>query len=267
MTASASIHNSHKGIDPRAIVDERAIIADDVQIGPWSIVGPDVEIGSGTVIHSHVVIRGPTKIGRNNRIFQFASVGEDCQDLKYNGEPTRLEIGDGNTIREGCTIHRGTVQDNSLTCIGSNNLLMAYVHIAHDCMVGDRCIFANNASLAGHVEVGSGVILGGFTGIHQFCKIGDYSMSAGSSTIFKDVPAFVMASGSPAVPQGMNFEGMRRRGYSKELIRTLRTAYKTVYRQGLRLPEALEQLESYADQHEVKLFIDSLKASTRGIIR
>ncbi len=267
MTASASIHNSHKGIDSRAIVDERAVIADDVQIGPFSIIGPDVEIGAGTVVHSHVVIKGPTRIGRNNTIYQFASVGEDCQDLKYAGEPTHLEIGDGNTIREGCTIHRGTVQDNSLTRIGSNNLLMAYVHVAHDCMVGDGCIFANNASLAGHVEVGNGVILGGFTGIHQFCKIGDYSMSAGNSTIFKDVPAFVMAAGSPAVPQAMNFEGMRRRGYSKELIRTLRTAYKTVYRQGLRLPEALEQLEQYADQPEVKLFIDSLKASTRGIIR
>ncbi|WP_461538111.1 acyl-ACP--UDP-N-acetylglucosamine O-acyltransferase [Spongorhabdus nitratireducens] len=254
-------------IDPRAIVDERAVIADDVQIGPWSFIGPDVEIGAGTVINSHVVIKGPTTIGRNNKIYQFASVGEDCQDLKYKGEPTRLEIGDGNTIREGCTIHRGTIQDNSLTRIGSNNLLMAYVHVAHDCMVGDNNIFANNTSLAGHVEVGNNVILGGYTGVHQFCKIGSYSMSAGNATIFKDVPAFVMAAGSPAEAQGMNFEGMRRRGYSRDLIRTLRTAYKIVYRQGLKLTEALEQLEQYADIPEVALYIESLKASTRGIIR
>ncbi len=254
-------------IHPTAIIDPRARLAADVKVGPYTIVGADVEIESGTEIKGHVVIQGPTRIGRNNRIFQFASVGEECQDLKFNGEPTVLEIGDNNVIREGCTIHRGTIQDNSLTRIGSDNLLMAYVHVAHDCMIGSNNILANNATLAGHVKVGDGVILGGFTTVHQFCVIGSFSMSAAHTAIFKDVPAFVMVSGNPAEPHGMNFEGMRRRGYSKELVRSLRNCYKILYRQGLKTAEAIDRFESMESGPELQLLIDSLKASTRGITR
>lgn len=266
-SSSDSMVSEGEFIHPTAIVAPSARVAPGVKIGPYSVIGPDVEIESGTKIHSHVVINGPTRIGRNNEIFQFASVGEACQDLKYAGEPTRLEIGDNNVIREGCTIHRGTVQDECVTRIGSNNLLMAYVHVAHDCVVGNNIIMANNATLAGHVKVGDGVILGGFSTVHQFCVIGDYSMSAAHTAIFKDVPAFVMVSGNPAEAHGMNFEGMRRRGYSPELIRELRQCYKIIYRQGLRTSEAIDRLESMDQKPELQLLIDSLKASTRGITR
>ena len=255
-------------IDSRAVIHPSARLADDVEVGPFTIIGADVEIGPGTKIHSHVVIEGPTTIGRNNTIFQFSSVGEACQDKKYNGEPTRLEIGDNNIIREGCTLHRGTVQDDSLTRIGSNNLLMAYVHVAHDCMIGDNCIFANNTSLAGHVVVGDNVILGGFSAIHQFCHIGMGSMTAASTTLFRDLPAFIMVGGVPAAPKGMNFEGMRRRGWSEATIRTLRQAYKVVYRQNLKLSEAIEVLQGMSGETpEVDILIQSLQSSTRGIIR
>lgn len=255
-------------IHPSAIVDPKAELAADVEVGPFSIIGPDVEIGAGTVIGPHVVVRGPTRIGKGNRIFQFASVGEDCQDKKYNGEPTRLEIGDNNIIREGATLHRGTVQDNSLTRVGSNNLFMAYVHIAHDCIVGDNCIFANNASIAGHVHVGDGVILGGFTGVHQFCKIGSYAMTSLYSVVNMDIPAFVMVQGYPARARGMNFEGMKRRGYSKELISQLRAAYRTLYRSGMTLAEALARLQDEAgDSAEMAMLLDSLQRSERGIVR
>ena len=254
-------------IHPQAIVDKTAQIAEDVEIGPWSYIGPNVTIDSGTVVSPHVVINGPTTIGKGNRIFQFASVGEDCQDKKYNGEPTRLEIGDNNVIRENCTIHRGTIQDESVTKIGNGNLMMAYVHIAHDCVVGDDNIFANNATLAGHVKVAYGAILGGFTGIHQFCEVGPYSMASMGSMVVKDMPAFVMVSGDTAKAHGMNFEGMKRRGYSKETIATLRKAYKTVYRQGLTLKVALTQLELLEPSAELQLFIDTLKSSSRGIVR
>lgn len=255
-------------IHPTALVDARAKLAADVEVGPYSIIGADVEIGSGTVVGPHVVINGPTRIGRNNRIFQFASVGEECQDKKYKGEPTRLEIGDNNVIRECVTIHRGTIQDNSLTAIGSGNLLMAYVHVAHDCVIGNDCIFANNASVAGHVHVGNGVILGGMTGVHQFCHIGDFAMTAGCSLVVKDVPAYVMVGGNPAAAHGMNYEGMKRRGWSREVINTLRHAYKAVYREGRTLDEALALLDGQlADCAELVPFVASLKASTRGITR
>jgi len=259
-------------IHPQAIVDKTAQVAEDVEIGPWSYIGPEVTIDSGTIISPHVVINGPTTIGKGNRIFQFASVGEGCQDKKYNGEPTRLEIGDNNVIREGCTIHRGTTQDEGVTKIGSGNLLMAYVHVAHDCVVGDNNIFANNATLAGHVKVDHDAILGGFSGIHQFCQIGAYSMTSMGSMVVKDVPAFMMVSGDTAKAHGMNFEGMRRRDYSKETIATLKNAYKVVYRRGLTLKVAIEQLESVLDDSptpipELQLFVDTLKASTRGITR
>ena len=255
-------------IHPTAIIDPKAEIAADVQVGPYSVIGPDVVIGAGSVIGPHVVINGPTSIGAGNRIFQFASVGEECQDKKYKGEPTRLEIGDNNVIRESVTIHRGTIQDNSITRIGNDNLLMAYVHVAHDCMVGSNCILANNASLAGHVHVGDGVILGGFSGVHQFCKIGSFAMSSMFSAINMDVPAFVMVQGYPARARGMNYEGMKRRGYSKELISELRSAYRTLYRSGLTLNEALERIEPDAQTSpEIGLFFESLKNSNRGITR
>ncbi len=256
------------GIHPQAIVDPSARIADNVTIGPWTYIGPEVEIGEGTEIMSHVVIKGPTVIGRHNRIFQFASVGEECQDKKYQGEPTRLVIGDNNVIRESCTIHRGTVQDRGETTIGSDNLLMAYVHIAHDCIVGDNCILANSVTLAGHVRIGDWAILGGGTMVHQFCHIGPHSMSAGGSIVLRDIPAYVMAGGQSASPHGLNVEGLRRRGFGKEVIQGLRRAYKVVYRQGLPLKEAVELLErDFAEFDEISLLIDSLKAANRGIIR
>ncbi|MFZ5699377.1 MAG: acyl-ACP--UDP-N-acetylglucosamine O-acyltransferase [Pseudomonadota bacterium] len=255
-------------IHPTAIVDPKAELASGVEIGPYSIIGPGVRIGSGTRIGSHVVMRGPTTIGRDNRIFQFASVGEDCQDKKYKGEPTELVIGERNVIREGCTLHRGTVQDQGVTRIGSDNLLMAYVHIAHDCVVGDGTIFANNATIAGHVHVGDGVILGGFTAVHQFVHIGAWAMTAFSSAVNQDVPAFVMVRGNMAEAHGMNFEGMKRRGYSAEVIAALKNAYKTVYLRGLKIEEALAQLEAdAASMPEVQLFMDSIRTSTRGIVR
>ncbi|PIE40926.1 MAG: acyl-[acyl-carrier-protein]--UDP-N-acetylglucosamine O-acyltransferase [Gammaproteobacteria bacterium] len=254
-------------IHSQAIIDKQANLASDVEVGPWTFIGPDVEIDSGTVVGPHVVINGPTRIGKNNRIFQFSSVGEECQDKKYKGEPTRLEIGDNNVIRESCTIHRGTTQDNSLTKIGSGNLLMAYVHVAHDCMVGDNNIFANNASLAGHVHVDHDVVLGGFSGVHQFCQIGAHSMASMGSMIVKDVPAFVMVSGDTARPHGMNVEGMRRRNYSKEMIVSLRNAYKVVYRQGLTVKQAIEELNTWDQFDQLTWFIDSIKNSNRGITR
>lgn len=255
-------------IHPSAIVDPKAELASGVEIGPYSIIGPGVRIDSGTRIGPHVVVRGPTTIGKDNRIFQFASVGEECQDKKYKGEPTQLVIGDRNQIREGCTLHRGTIQDQSLTRVGSDNLLMAYVHVAHDVVVGDNNILANNTALAGHVHVGDNVILGGFTTVHQFCHIGSYAMSAFASAVNQDIPAFVMVRGNVAEPHGMNFEGMKRRGYSQELIARLRNAYKVVYLRGLKIDDALRQLESDAAAiPEVRLFVDSIRASTRGIVR
>jgi len=254
-------------IHPQAIVDKSAQIADDVEIGPWTYIGPNVTIDSGTVISSHVVINGPTSIGKGNRIFQFASVGEGCQDKKYNDEPTRLEIGDNNVIRESCTIHRGTVQDEGITKIGNGNLFMAYVHIAHDCVVGNDNVFANNATLAGHVSIAHDVILGGFTGVHQFCQVGAYSMASMGSMVVKDIPAYVMVGGDTAKAHGMNFEGMKRRGYSKQTIAALRNAYKLVFRQGLTLKSAIEKLDTIESFPELQLFIDTLKSSQRGITR
>src|SRR5690554_3840169 len=255
-------------IHPQAIVSPSARIAEDVEIGPWTFIGDDVEIGSGTVVHSHEVIKGPTTIGKNNKIFQFSSIWEECQDKKYQGEPTTLIIGDNNTIRENCTIHRGTVQDRGETRIGSNNLLMAYVHVAHDCVIGNDTILANCATLAGHVTVGDHAILGGGTMVHQFCHIGPHSMAAGGSIVLKDIPAYVMAAGQSAEPHGMNVEGLKRRGFDKEVLMTLRRAYKVIYRQGLTTEQAVEKLEeAYSDTPEVRVLIDSLRGAHRGIIR
>lgn len=255
-------------IDPRAIVDPNANIADGVEIGPWSIIGPDVTIGEGTVIAPHVVVKGPTTIGKNNRIFQFASVGEECQDKKYAGEPTELIIGDNNIIREGATLHRGTVQDEGITRVGSGNLIMCYAHVAHDVIIGDNCILANNAMAAGHVHIGDFAIIGGGTGIHQFAKIGAHAMIGGGSAILQDVPAYVIGNGNPLKPAAINIEGLKRRGFSKESIQLLRKSYKLVYRQGLRLEEAIKELEILAaDSPEVQIFLDSILASTRGLAR
>jgi UDP-N-acetylglucosamine acyltransferase len=255
-------------IDPRAIVDPKARLAADVQVGPWSIIGPDVEVGEGTVIGPHVILKGPTMIGRHNRIFQFSSIGEDTPDLKYQGEPTRLRIGDHNTIREGVTIHRGTVQDREETTIGDHNLLMAYVHIGHDSVIGNHCILVNNTALAGHVHVDDWAILSGYTLVHQFCRIGAHSFSGMGTAIGKDVPAYVTVFGNPAEARSMNFEGMRRRGFSAEAIKELRRAYKVVYRQGLTVDDAMRELEPVAQQFpEVAVFRESILSATRGITR
>ncbi|WP_019530512.1 acyl-ACP--UDP-N-acetylglucosamine O-acyltransferase [Dasania marina] len=255
-------------IDSRAIIDPSAKLADDVEVGPWSIIGPDVEIGAGTVIKSHVVLKGPTVIGRNNTIYQFATVGDDTPDLKYKDEPTRLVIGDNNVIREGVTIHRGTVQDRAETTIGNDNLIMAYVHIGHDSVVGNHCILVNNAALAGHVHIGDWAIVSGYTLIHQFCRIGEHSFSGMGSAIGKDVPAYVTVVGSPAAAKGINTEGLKRRGFSSEAIATIRKAYKVIYRRGLTTEEALQELQAMqADCAELGPLIQSIRASQRGIVR
>jgi len=256
------------GIHPQAIVDPSARLGKDVTVGPWSWIGPDVEIGDGTEVMSHVVIKGPTVIGRNNRIFQFSSVGEECQDKKYAGEPTTLTIGDNNVIRESCTIHRGTVQDRGETRIGNDNLLMAYVHVAHDCVIGNGTILANCATLAGHVDVDDQVILGGGTMVHQFCHLGAHCMSAGGSIVLKDIPAYVMASGQSASAHGLNVEGLKRRGFSREVIQTLRKAYRVIYRDGNTLKQAVEIIQAdYGDVPEVQVLLASLQRAERGIVR
>jgi UDP-N-acetylglucosamine acyltransferase len=255
-------------IHPQAIVEDGAVIGENVAIGPWSYIASNVTIGDNTVVHSHVVIKGPTRIGKGNVFFQFASIGEDCQDLKYAGEPTELIIGDNNTFRESCTIHRGTIQDNSQTIIGSNNLLMAYTHVAHDCVIGDHCILANNASIAGHVHVGNQVILGGMTGVHQFCHIGDHSFIAANSLVLKDIPPYVMASGQPAAPFGLNSEGLKRRGFDKNVILNIKRAYKEIYRKGLSVDDALANVDELAKNiPELDIFSTFIKNSSRGIIR
>ncbi|MCW8829125.1 MAG: acyl-ACP--UDP-N-acetylglucosamine O-acyltransferase [Gammaproteobacteria bacterium] len=256
------------GIHPTAIINSGAKIGEGVTVGPYSVIGADVEIGANSWIGPHVVVNGPTRIGCDNRIFQFASVGEIPQDLKYHGEPTRLEIGDRNTIREFVTINRGTVSGGGLTRIGDDNLLMAYIHIAHDCHIGNHVIFSNNASLAGHAVVGDHVILSGFTLVHQFCSIGDHAFTGMGSAVSKDVPPYLLVSGSPATPHGINKVGLKRRGFSDEQLRNLTNAYKILYRQGLGLEEAKAKLSEMANDHEeLECFADFLQRSTRSIIR
>lgn len=255
-------------IDARAIIDPRARLAEDVTVGAYTIIGPDVEIGSGTWVGPHVVVNGPTRIGRDNKIYQFASIGEGPQDKKYAGEPTRLEIGDRNVIREYASLNRGTVQGGEVTRIGNDNWIMAYVHIAHDCHVGNGTIFANAASLAGHVTVGDMAILGGFAIVHQFCRIGAHSFCAMGSAINRDVPPYVMVSGHMAEPHGINSEGLKRRGFSREAIQQIRRAYKLLYKSKLRLEEAMEQVELLAAEcQEVRLLATFVEETTRGIVR
>ena len=255
-------------IHPTAIVSDKATIADDVEIGPYSLIGDDVEIGSGTRIDSHVVVNGPTRIGKDNHIYQFASIGDDPQDKKYAGEATRLVIGDRNTIREFCTFSRGTTQDQGETIMGDDNWIMAYVHVAHDCVIGSNTIMANNTTLAGHVHVGDWVICGGFSGAHQFCKIGPHAFLGMYCGINRDVSAYTMVSGQPAVARGINSEGLKRRGFSAEQIRNIKNAYRITFRQGKRKDEAIEEIaELAATQPELELFLDSLRSSERGLTR
>jgi len=258
-------------IHPSSIVEEGAIIGANVRIGPFCYIGANVEIGEGTELKSHVVVNGHTKIGRDNVIFQFASIGEINQDLKYQGEPTRVEIGDRNRIRESVTIHRGTVQDTGLTKVGDDNLLMVNVHIAHDCIIGNRCIIANNGTLGGHVTLGDYAIIGGMTAVHQFCKIGAHVMVGGCSGVAQDVPPYVIAQGNHATPFGLNLEGLKRCGFEKESLHAIRNAYKTLYRSGKSLEEAREEIAEAAIVNEhVKVFSDFLEDSAqskRGIIR
>jgi UDP-N-acetylglucosamine acyltransferase len=255
-------------IHPTAIIDSSAKIADSVEVGAYSIIGADVEIGEKTWIGPHVVIQGPCKIGSENKLFQFSSIGEVPQDKKFHGEVSHLEIGDRNTIREFATINRGTEDGGGITRIGNDNWLMAYIHIAHDCQVGDSTIFANNASLAGHAIVEDFAILGGFTLVHQFCKIGQHAFCGMGSAISKDVPPYTMANGSPAHTHGLNSEGIKRKGFSKETMKALRDAYKIIYRSNNTVEVAKAELKPLAEKFsEVKIMLDFIEQSERGILR
>jgi UDP-N-acetylglucosamine acyltransferase len=255
-------------IDARAIISPKAQLAADVTVGPFSIIGPDVQIGAGTIVGPHVVINGPTVIGADNHIFQFASLGDAPQDKKYKGEPTRLEIGDRNVFRENCTMNRGTTHDKGVTRIGDDNLFMAYSHVAHDCQVGSKTVFANCASLAGHVEIGDWVILGGLTAVHQFVKIGAHAFLAGGTIAQRDVPPYIMVAGNPAIPHAVNSEGLKRRGFNEEQVRNIRDAYRILYRSELKLAEAMAKLRALAEtQPEILSFVDFIAASTRSIVR
>jgi UDP-N-acetylglucosamine acyltransferase len=253
-------------IHATAIIHPTAELDSSVEVGPCSIIGPKARIAADTIIASHVTISGDTSIGIGNRIYQYASLGEAPQDKKYQGEPTRLVIGDHNTIREFCTINRGTIQDRGVTEIANDNWIMAYVHIAHDCQVGNHTVMANNSSLAGHVQVHDYAVLGGFTLVHQFCKIGAHVITAVGSVVFKDIPPYVAAAGYDAKPHGINAEGLKRRGFSAENLLLIKRAYKTLYRKGLSLAEAKLELSS-VNGNDVRLLTDFLNASTRGIIR
>jgi len=253
-------------IHATAIIHPTAELDSSVEVGPYSIIGPKARIAADTIIASHVTISGDTSIGIGNRIYQYASLGEAPQDKKYQGEPTRLVIGDHNTIREFCTINRGTIQDRGVTEIANDNWIMAYVHIAHDCQVGNHTVMANNSSLAGHVQVHDYAVLGGFTLVHQFCKIGAHVITAVGSVVFKDIPPYVAAAGYDAKPHGINAEGLKRRGFSAENLLLIKRAYKTLYRKGLSLAEAKLELSS-VNGNDVRLLTDFLNASSRGIIR
>ncbi len=255
-------------IHPTALVAAEAEVAPDVEIGAYSVVGPGVVIGAGCRIGPHAVIEGPTTLGRDNHIFQFASIGAAPQDLKYRGEPTRLEVGDRNTFRENCTINRGTTKDQLVTRIGSDNLFMAGSHVGHDSVIGSHCVFANYATLGGHVVVGDWVHMGGFAGIHQFCKVGSHAFIANNTAVTRDVPPYVMAVGRPAEPHSVNTEGLKRRGFTPEHIVNIKTAFRILYRSGLRLNEATEKLDALAlEQPEVRPFADFLRVSERSIVR
>ncbi len=255
-------------IHPTAIIHPGARLAGDIEVGAYTLIGEHVEIGADCRIGPHAVISGHTRIGRNNRIFQFASLGEVPQDKKYAGEPTRLEIGDGNTIREFCTFNCGTVQDAGVTRLGNDNWIMAYVHLAHDCQIGNHTIFANNSQLAGHVHVADYAILGGFTAVHQFCHIGAHSITAIGTIVLQDIPPFVIASGNTAKPYGINAEGLKRRGFSTDTITRIKRAYKTLYKSGQTLEDAKREIAKQTSAcPDLQLLFDFLANSKRGIIR
>ena len=253
---------------PTAIIDPKAKLDDDVSVGPYCVIGSGVKIGSGTILESHVILKGNTKLGKKNHLYQFSTVGDDSPDKKYKGEATKLVIGDENQIREGVTIHRGTVQEKGVTKIGNRNLLLAYSHVAHDCEIGDDVVLTNQAALAGAVKVGNGAILAGYAIVHQFCTVGAYSFCSMGSAVNKDVPAFVRVRGNPAKPYGINTVGMKRLGYSIRTIEALRSAYRSIYRKNLTIEEALKEMKPLEKRHkEVKLFSQTIKKSTRGIVR
>ncbi|MES2772337.1 MAG: acyl-ACP--UDP-N-acetylglucosamine O-acyltransferase [Pseudomonadota bacterium] len=255
-------------IHPTAIIHPRARLGSNVRVGAYSLIGEHVDIGDNSVIASHVVISGHTSIGTDNQIFQFCSIGEIPQDKKYAGEPTRLEIGARNTIREFCTLNLGTAQDIGVTRVGDDNWIMAYVHIAHDCQVGNNTTFANNAQLAGHVYVDDWAVLGGYTGVHQFCRVGAHCMTAVGTVVLQDIPPFVMAAGNTASPYGINVEGLKRRGFTAPVLAALKRAYRVLYKSGLRLEEAQARLALEVEQHpEFQLILDFLALSKRGLIR
>jgi UDP-N-acetylglucosamine acyltransferase len=255
-------------IDSRAVVSPQAQLASDVEVGPFTVIGPGVEIGAGTWIGPHAVINGPTRIGKDNKVFQFASLGDAPQDKKYKGEPTRLEIGDRNVFRESCTVNRGTTHDQGVTRIGDDNLFMAYSHVAHDCQLGSKIVMSNVATLGGHVEIGDWVIMGGLSAVHQFTKVGAHCFIANNAAVTRDVPPYVMAVGQPAVPHSVNSEGLKRRGFTPEQILNIRRAYRLLYRSGTKLKDAMEQLEQSAEtQEEIKPFVEFIKRSSRSIVR
>lgn len=255
-------------IHEQAIIEPGAVIGNNVSIGPWTIIGKDVEIGDNTVIHSHVVVKGPTKIGKNNQIFQFCSIGEDCQDQKYAGEKTQLIIGDNNIIREYVSIHRGTVQDEGITKIGNDNLLLTYCHVAHDCVIGNHVILSSNVLLAGHVKVDDWAILSGRSGVHQYTHIGAHAFVAANGLVLKDVPPYVMAAGTPVSPYGLNSEGLKRRGFKPEVVTELKRAYRALYRKGYTIEEASAEISPKIEQFpQLQCFVDFITHSNRGIMR
>ncbi len=255
-------------IHATAIVDPGAQLDVGVQVGPYAVIGAGVVIGAGTTVGAHAVLKGPATIGRDNRIFQFTSIGEDPQDKKYRGEPTQLVIGDRNTFREFCTINRGTAQDLGVTRIGDDNWIMAYVHVAHDCVVGNDVIFSNNSTLAGHVQVGDHVICSGFAAVHQFCRLGAHSFLGGFAAVTRDVPPYVMVAGQPTAPHGINSEGLKRRGFTPDQLRNLKEAYRILYREQLQLTEARERLAVLAEtQPELRILVDFIDKSERSLIR
>jgi UDP-N-acetylglucosamine acyltransferase len=255
-------------IDPRAIIAPDALLGEGVQVGPYTVIGAGVRIGAGSWIGPHAVINGPTTLGCENKVFQFASIGDAPQDRKYRGEPTRLEVGDRNVFREFCSINRGTAGGRGVTKIGDENLFMAYSHVAHDCIVGSQCVMSNCTALAGHVELGDWVILSGYSGVHQFCKVGAHSFLANNAAVTRDVPPYLLVAGMPAEPRGVNSEGLKRRGFGTRQITNIRNAYRLLYRSGLKLADATEQLQALAaDQPELLPFVQFLAASDRSIVR
>ncbi len=255
-------------IDPRAVVAPDAELGEGVEVGPFAVIGAGVKIGAGSWVGPHAVINGPTTLGRDNKVFQFASVGDAPQDKKYRGEPTRLEVGDRNVFREFCSINRGTASGHGVTRIGDDNLFMAYSHVAHDCIVGSKCVLSNCTALAGHVELGDWVILSGYAGIHQFCKVGAHAFLANNAAVTRDVPPYLMVAGAPAEPKGINSEGLKRRGFDAGQIANIKNAYRVLYRSGLKLADASAQLEALAgEQPELAPFVAFLAASERGIVR